>query len=104
MAENKDSVWTRGSPGVYWAKLAKEGAVRTVNVHEAKTTLSRLLAEVEAGTDIVIARAGRPVARLCAFRAEGPRELGGLAGRGRVPDDFDSMGHGEIEALFGGRE
>jgi prevent-host-death family protein len=78
--------------------------VRTVNVHEAKTTLSRLLAEAEAGTDVVIARAGRPVARLSAYRPEGPRQLGGLAGRGCIPDDFDAIGREEIEALFGTRE
>ncbi|MDR0365880.1 MAG: type II toxin-antitoxin system prevent-host-death family antitoxin [Bifidobacteriaceae bacterium] len=78
--------------------------MRTVNVHQAKTTLSRLIAEVETGEDIVIARAGQPVARLIAFRPEGHRQLGGLSGKGHIPDDFDTMGQAQIEAAFGGTE
>ena len=58
----------------------------TVNVHEAKTQLSRLLEEVRAGKDVVIARAGRPIARLIPIEDEAPRRPG-LA-KGRVTDAF----------------
>lgn len=62
-----------------------------VNIHEAKMQLSRLLARVEAGEEVVIARAGRPVARLSAVTvAPGERRLGLDAGLFRVPDDFDA--------------
>ena len=59
-----------------------------VNVHEAKTHLSRLLARVERGEEIVIARSGRPVARLVRYD-EPRRTLGRDAGLFEVPDDFD---------------
>lgn len=61
------------------------------NVHEAKTHLSRLLARVEAGEDVVIARNGRPVAVLTRYSAarKGHRVLGRDAGDIVVPDDFD---------------
>ncbi len=58
----------------------------TVNVHEAKTQLSRLLEEVRAGKDVVIARAGRPIARLIPIEDEAPRRPG-LA-KGRVTNAF----------------
>ncbi len=62
----------------------------TVNVHEAKTHLSRLLARVEQGEDIVIARAGRPIARLSKYVAEPEkRVMGRDAGLFVVPADFD---------------
>ena len=62
-----------------------------VNIHEAKTHLSRLLARVEAGEEIVIARSGRPVAVLMRYAAvrEGRRVLGRDEGTFEVPDDFD---------------
>ena len=52
----------------------------TVNVHEAKTHLSRLLAQVEAGEDVVIARSGKPVARLVQFQKRGKRQFGSMKG------------------------
>ncbi len=64
-----------------------------VNVLEAKTQLSRLLDRAEAGEDVVIARAGQPVARLVAIvgaSTDAPRKLGTLAGKGWVADDFDA--------------
>ena len=62
-----------------------------VNVHQAKTQLSRLLTRVQAGEEIVIARAGRPVARLVPVEAPtGPRVPGSAAGRVRIADDFDA--------------
>ena len=65
---------------------------RTVNVYEAKTKLSALLAEVETGGEIVIARAGRPVARLVSVSAQaGRREPGAWRGRITIHDDFDDL-------------
>jgi prevent-host-death family protein len=65
--------------------------VKTVNVHEAKTHLSRLLRRVGAGEEIVIARAGKPVARLVpAGQPPKPRELGTERGRFSIPADFDA--------------
>lgn len=63
----------------------------TVNVHEAKTHLSRLLDEVAAGAEVVIAKAGKPVARIVPIEAAPrPKQLGLLRGRIRVPDDFNA--------------
>jgi prevent-host-death family protein len=65
-------------------------APRQVNVHAAKTHLSRLLEEVEAGEEVVLARAGRPVARLVPFGAHRqPRVPGMWRGRVRLAADFD---------------
>jgi prevent-host-death family protein len=64
--------------------------VRTVNIYDAKTHLSRLLASVERGEEIVIARAGRPVARLVPVTAGGSRVPGGWAGRWELAPDWDS--------------
>jgi len=61
-----------------------------VNIHEAKTNLSRLLLRVEEGEDIIIAKAGKPIARLTKFTAKHPkRRLGMDTGLFEVPDDFD---------------
>jgi prevent-host-death family protein len=61
-----------------------------VNVHEAKTQLSRLLERAEQGEEVVIARAGRPVARLVAFGPRrSPRRLGLWKGQGWIAPDFD---------------
>ena len=65
--------------------------VKEVNVHEAKTHLSRLLQAVERGEEVIIARSGKPIARLVRFeRGEGDRVLGLDRGTFRVPDDFDA--------------
>ena len=77
-------------------------ADRQVNVHEAKTHLSRLLAEVEAGEEIVIARHGIPVARLVRAEAR-PRRLGLYAGEIEVGDDFDAPLPEDVLATFEGR-
>jgi prevent-host-death family protein len=62
-----------------------------VNVHEAKTHLSRLLLRVESGEEIVIARGGRPIARLVPIRrAPRPRRPGRFVGRGHIADDFNA--------------
>jgi prevent-host-death family protein len=75
-----------------------------VNMHEAKTRLSQLVARVEAGEEIVIARAGRPVARLAPLASRrGRRRLGALDGRFRVPDDFnDPLPEALLKAFAGG--
>ena len=66
--------------------------MRKVNVHEAKTHLSRLLDEVAEGEEIVIARAGRPVALLSAWRTKArSRRLGLFPGEARLADDFDVL-------------
>jgi prevent-host-death family protein len=73
-----------------------------VNIHDAKTHLSRLLEQVEAGEEVVISRAGRPIARLVAYRAVArPRRPGGWKGRVRVASDFDKLSP-EIERAFRG--
>lgn len=76
-----------------------------VNVYEAKTQLSRLLTRVEAGEEIVIARAGVPIARLVPERpgtARRPRRSGGLRGKGWLADDWDSDATNEaIAETFG---
>jgi prevent-host-death family protein len=72
-----------------------------VNVHDARTNLSRLLARVEAGEEIVIARAGKPVARLSpVVTARGERALGADRGLFEVPDDFDSQLSQEVLEAF----
>ena len=64
---------------------------RTVNIHEAKTHLSRLVEQVEAGEEVVIARAGRPVARLVALHARTkPRVPGLWKGKVHMAPDFDT--------------
>jgi prevent-host-death family protein len=62
----------------------------TVNVHQAKTHLSKLLERVEAGEEVIIARAGEPVARLIPFARPGKRTLGLDAGQGFIAADFDA--------------
>jgi prevent-host-death family protein len=63
---------------------------KAVNVHEAKTHLSRLLERVEAGEEITLARAGRPIAKLIPVRrSTAPRPLGLWKGRVVIHDDFD---------------
>ena len=64
--------------------------MREVGVHEAKTHLSKLLREVEAGTEVVILRGGKPVARLVPLRTRAARILGADRDVLVVPDDFDA--------------
>lgn len=74
----------------------------TVNVYEAKTNLSRLLDQVERGDEVIVARAGRPIARLAPLRAAPrPITLGVLSGRVALPDDFD-VADQDIADLFEG--
>ncbi len=64
--------------------------MKQVNIHDAKTHLSKLVEEVERGEEIVIARAGNPVARLVGLRKSKGIELGLLKGKFVIPDDFAS--------------
>ena len=78
-------------------------SMKSVNIHEAKTHLSRLVERVQAGEEIIIAKAGRPAAKLVPVEsARRPVKIGGLKSGTPVPDDFNTMFEGEIEALFGG--
>ena len=75
----------------------------TVNVHEAKTNLSRLLVQVEAGEEVIIARNGKPVARLVSCRQRGKRQFGSLKGRVKLDDSlFDPLPEEELAAWEGG--
>lgn len=73
----------------------------TVNIHEAKTQLSKLVDRAAKGEPFVIAKAGKPLVKVAALGAPAaPRRLGFLAGQISVPEDFDRMGEAEIAALF----
>lgn len=81
--------------------------MRTINIHEAKTHLSRLVDEAARGEPFIIAKAGKPVVKVTALDTPSGaqiRRLGFLAGQIAVPEDFDRMGSAEIERLFGGAE
>lgn len=74
----------------------------TVNIHEAKTQLSRLVDQAVRGEAFVIAKAGRPLVRVAGLDSpDAPQRLGFLKGQVLVPKDFDRMGAAEIAALFG---
>lgn len=79
--------------------------MHTVNIHEAKTQLSRLVDQAAQGESFIIAKAGKPLVKVSAMAAPvgaEQRRLGFLTGRISVPDDFDSMGCAEIGRMFGG--
>jgi prevent-host-death family protein len=81
--------------------------MRTVNIHEAKTNLSRLVDDAAKGEPFIIAKAGKPLVKVMALDAPAGaqvRRVGFLAGHIAVPEDFDRMGNAEIEKLFGGAE
>jgi prevent-host-death family protein len=77
--------------------------VRTVNIHEAKTQLSKLVDQAAKGESFVIAKAGKPMVRVIPMDAPAsPQRVGFMTGEIAVPDDFDRMGSEQIEGLFGG--
>ena len=79
--------------------------MRIVNIHEAKTHLSRLVDRAAKGEPFVIAKAGKPLVKVVPLDAPVAgqvRRLGFMAGQIAVPDDFDRMGSAEIERLFRG--
>lgn len=74
----------------------------TVNIHEAKTQLSKLVDRAVKGEAFVIAKAGKPLVKVAALDAPSrPQRVGFLTGEIAVPDDFDRMGAAAIAALFG---
>lgn len=79
--------------------------MRTVNIHEAKTHLSRLIEQAVNGEPFVIAKAGKPMVKVEAIDPAPPkpkRRLGFMKGQILVPDDFDRMGEEEIARMFEG--
>lgn len=78
--------------------------MQTINIHEAKTHLSRLVEQAASGEPFVIAKAGKPIAKVVALNAPAAghqKRMGFMAGQMSVPDDFDRMGSAEIERMFG---
>jgi prevent-host-death family protein len=74
----------------------------TVNIHEAKTQLSKLVEQAAKGKPFVIAKAGKPLVKVTALDAPAkPKRIGFLEDQIVVPDDFDQIGSEEIAALFG---
>ena len=77
--------------------------MKTVNMHDAKTNLSRLVAAAAAGEPFIIARAGKPLVKVEALEkpAAPSDRFGFMAGKIKVPDDFDTMFEDEIAEMFG---
>ncbi len=76
--------------------------MKTVNMHEAKTHLSKLVEGAVNGEPFIIARAGKPLVKVVLLEAEAPRRTGFLKGQIDVPHDFDRMLGDEIQAMFEG--
>lgn len=79
--------------------------MQTVNIHEAKTQLSKLIERAVQGQPFVIAKAGKPLVKVTALTSlerGPPKRLGFMTGQIAVPADFDRMGAADIEQLFGG--
>jgi len=77
----------------------------TINIHEAKTHLSRLIDLAVRGEPFIIAKAGKPLVKVMSLTSPEPgqvKRLGFMTGQITVPDDFDRMGNDEIEHMFGG--
>lgn len=78
--------------------------MRTFNIHEAKTHLSRLIESAVNGEPFIIAKAGKPLVKVTRIDTPDPasaKRIGFMSGQLSVPDDFDRMGQQEIEKLFG---
>lgn len=79
--------------------------MEAINIHEAKTRLSQLVARAAEGEGFIIAKAGKPMARVMAIDSPASgqqKRIGFLAGQFQVPNDFDRMGQEEIIEMFGG--
>jgi prevent-host-death family protein len=74
-----------------------------VNMHEAKSTLSKLVEKVAAGEEVVIAKAGKPVAKLVKYERD-PRKLGGWEGKVWMADDFDETDQELIDLFYGSED
>ena len=81
--------------------------MRTINIHDAKTHLSRLVDQAAKGESFIIAKAGKPLVKVTPLDAPTGaqiKRLGSLSGQFAIPEDFDRRGNGEIEKLFEERE
>jgi prevent-host-death family protein len=79
--------------------------MRTVNIHEAKTHLSRLVARAAQGEPFIIAKAGKPLVKVVPLDAPAANEMRRFDFMDiSVPDDFDTMGQDEIEEMFYGKK
>ena len=81
--------------------------MQTVNIHEAKTHLSRLIEQASKGESFIIAKAGKPMVRVVPIEPEVPhvpQRLGFMRGKMRIPDDFDTMYADEIARMFNGED
>lgn len=79
--------------------------MKTYNIRDAKTQLSRLVDQAAEGESFVIAKAGKPMVKVIALNAPEPSQIkrfGFMVGQISVPDDFDVMGTSEIETMFSG--
>ena len=78
--------------------------MQTVNIHEAKTQLSKLIEQAVKGESFIIAKAGKPLVKVTKLDVPAPqtkKRIGFMAGQIQVPSDFDAMGKEEIAKLFG---
>lgn len=78
--------------------------MKTINIHEAKTHLSKLVEAAAKGEAFVIAKSGRPMVKVTMLEWQPQTRLGFLAGKGTVPVDFDDMSADEIAQMFAGTE
>lgn len=76
--------------------------MKTVNMHDAKTHLSKLVEEAVEGEPFVIAKAGKPLVKVVKIEAAAPKRTGFLKGHIDVPQDFDTMFEDEIREMFEG--
>lgn len=79
--------------------------MQTINIHEAKTHLSRLIAQAQQGHPFVIAKSGKPMVMVSAIpgtQDKAKKRLGFLRDTMQIPDDFDRMGESEVASLFAG--
>ncbi|NDU88398.1 MAG: type II toxin-antitoxin system prevent-host-death family antitoxin [Ferrovum sp.] len=79
--------------------------MQTYNIHDAKTQLSKLVERAARGESFLIAKAGKPMVKVIALdtpESSQMKRFGFMAGQIKVPDDFNTMGAGEIQALFEG--
>jgi prevent-host-death family protein len=81
--------------------------IQTVNIHEAKTQLSKLVDQASKGEPFIIAKAGKPMVKVIPVDAPVPRKvqrLGFMSGQIAIPEDFDAMGRAEIQQIFEGED
>lgn len=77
--------------------------MKSFNIHDAKTNLSKLVEKAAQGESFIIARAGKPLVKVVPIDAPSKvRRIGSMEGQFTIPDDFDKILQGEVESLFGG--